>query len=183
MSGWGNVVGRKCPFRKFSIREVSHGESIRRGTVPSGKCQSGICPWGSVYWRTIQIPIYQWNFLRWTVLKSSTKEQWPTLFSKHSHKKRKDSLETRAKQAVLCLYVENQAILEPILPYRASKCKQTKEQDSEDYLWTHIFSFLRDYETFFLFSFFCQNANITGSNCAIIDCNLSKKHKLALSQK
>ena len=25
-------------------------------------------------------------------------------------------------------YVENQAILEPILLYRASKCKQTKEQ-------------------------------------------------------
>ena len=81
---------------------------------------------------------------------------------KHSQKKRKDSPETRA---VLCVYVENQAILEPILPYRASKCKQTKEVSSEDCLWTHIFTFLRDYYTFF--SFFCQNANITGSNCAI----------------
>ena len=31
-------------------------------------------------------------------------------------------------------YVENQAILEPILLYRASKCKQTKEQSSKDCL-------------------------------------------------
>ena len=38
----------------------------------------------------------------------------------HSHKKRKDSLETRAELAVLRTYVENHAILEPILLYRAS---------------------------------------------------------------
>ena len=42
------------------------------------------------------------------------------------HKKRKDSLETRVKRAVLRTYVHNQAILEPILLYRASKYKQTK---------------------------------------------------------
>ena len=30
------------------------------------------------------------------------------------------------------------------------------------------------------FSFFCQDPNKTGSNCAIIGCNLSKKHRLAL---
>ena len=52
------------------------------------------------------------------------------------------SLETRAEPAVLCTYVENQAILELILLYQASKCKETKEQGSEDYLWTHIFIFL-----------------------------------------
>ena len=99
---------------------------------------------------------------------------------KHSHKKRKDSLKTRARPAVLCIYNENQAILEPIRLYRLSKFKQTKEQASEDCLWTHIFAFLRDYYTFF--SFFCHNANITGLNCAIIACHLSKKHKLTLSQ-
>ena len=44
----------------------------------------------------------------------------------HSHKKQKDSLATRAKRAVLRAYVENQAILEPILLYRASNYKQTK---------------------------------------------------------
>ena len=44
----------------------------------------------------------------------------------HSHKKQKDSLETQAERAVLHAYVENQAILEPILLYRASKYKQTK---------------------------------------------------------
>ena len=69
----------------------------------------------------------------------------------HSHKKRKDSLETRAEPAILCVYVEYQAILEPILLYRASKCKQTKEQGSEDCLWTHIFIFLRNYNPFFFF--------------------------------
>ena len=51
-------------------------------------------------------------------------------------------METRAEQAVLHIYVENQAVLEPILLYRASKCKQAKEQGSEDCLWTHIFTFL-----------------------------------------
>ena len=52
------------------------------------------------------------------------------------------SLETRAEPAVLRTHVENQAILEPILPYPASECKQPKEQVSEDCLWTHIFTFL-----------------------------------------
>ena len=60
----------------------------------------------------------------------------------HNHKKRKDSLETRAELVVLCTYVENQAILEPILLYLGSRVKQTKDQDSEDCLWTHIFTFL-----------------------------------------
>ena len=45
-----------------------------------------------------------------------------------------DSLETRAEPVVLRTYVENQAILEPILLYRGSKCKQTKEQDNEECL-------------------------------------------------
>ena len=40
---------------------------------------------------------------------------------KHSHKKQKDSLETRTE--LLRTYVENQPILEPILLYRASKSK------------------------------------------------------------
>ena len=53
-----------------------------------------------------------------------------------------DSLETQAELAGLHIYVENQAILKPILLYRVSKCKQTKQQGSEDWLWTHIFTFL-----------------------------------------
>ena len=52
-----------------------------------------------------------------------------------------DSLETRTEQAVLRSYVENQAILEPILLQQASKGKQTKEQGSEDCLWTQLFFF------------------------------------------
>ena len=64
-----------------------------------------------------------------------------------------DSLEMRAELVVLCIYVENQAILEPILLYRGSKCKQTKEQGSKDCLLTHIFTFLEHYcQLFFLFS-------------------------------
>ena len=39
----------------------------------------------------------------------------------------KVSLETRAERAALTPYVENQAILEPILLYRASKYKQSKK--------------------------------------------------------
>ena len=95
----------------------------------------------------------------------------------HSHKKRKDSLEARAELAVLRTYVENQPILEPILLYRASKCKQTNQQGSQHCLWTHIFTFLKDYCQLFFFS---QDESKTRSNCAIIGCNLSKKHKLAL---
>ena len=30
------------------------------------------------------------------------------------------------------------------------------------------------------FSFFCQDANKTRSNCAIVGCSLSRKHKLTL---
>ena len=45
-----------------------------------------------------------------------------------SHKKPKDSLEKRAEPVVLRSHVENQAKVEPILPYRASKCKQTQKQ-------------------------------------------------------
>ena len=71
----------------------------------------------------------------------------------HSHKKRKDSMETRAKLAILCSYVHNQAMLEPILLSRASKCKQTKEQGSEDCLWTHFFlPFYKIIVSFFLSS-------------------------------
>ena len=45
----------------------------------------------------------------------------------YSHKKCKDSIETRAKWAVLRPYVENQAILKPILLHRASKYKTVFE--------------------------------------------------------
>ena len=50
--------------------------------------------------------------------------------SYHSHKKRKDTLETRTELAVLRNYVKNQSTIEPIFVYRASKCKQTKEWGS-----------------------------------------------------
>ena len=70
----------------------------------------------------------------------------------HSHKKRKDSSEPRAELAVLRIYVEKQGLLESISLYRASKCTQTKEQGSEDCLWTHIFTFLCDDYQFFFFS-------------------------------
>ena len=46
------------------------------------------------------------------------------------HKKWKDNQKTQAKTAVSCSYVENQAILEPILFYVDSKCKQNQRQGS-----------------------------------------------------
>ena len=66
--------------------------------------------------------------------------------SKHSQKKRKVNLEIRLEVAFLRPYVEKRAILEPILLYSVSKCKQTKEE---------VLVYL-------CFSFLCQDANITG---------------------
>ena len=83
---------------------------------------------------------------------------------------RTDSLETRAELAILCTYVENQAILEPILLYQGLKCKQTKEQSNKDCLWTHIFPFYKIIVSFF--SSFCQDADKTRSNRAISGYNL-----------
>ena len=91
----------------------------------------------------------------------------------------RNSLETRAKLAVLRTYVENQAILEPILLYRASKCKQTKEQAARTVYGLIFLPFYKIIVSFFSFS--CQDANKTRSNCAMIGCNLSKKHKLTRS--
>ena len=69
------------------------------------------------------------GYLRYVVLLNSR-----ITWLEHSHKKRKDSLETRGELAVLRSYIKDQAILEPILLYRASKCKQTEKQGSEDCL-------------------------------------------------
>ena len=41
---------------------------------------------------------------------------------------------------------------------------------------SYFYRFIRLLSAFFL----CQDAKKTRSNCAIIDCNLSKKHKLTL---
>ena len=41
-----------------------------------------------------------------------------------------DSLETRTQLAVLRTYIENQTILEPILLYRESKCKNANKTRS-----------------------------------------------------
>ena len=82
----------------------------------------------------------------------------------HSHKKRKASLETRAKLAVLSTYVENQVTLGPILLYRASKHKQMKRPSYQDCLGTPI---LPSYVTNIrVFSFLCQDTNMPGSNFA-----------------
>ena len=46
----------------------------------------------------------------------------------HSHKKRKDSLETQAELPVLRTYAENQAKLESILLYHASNVNKPKKR-------------------------------------------------------
>ena len=60
----------------------------------------------------------------------------------HSNKKRKDSLETRAELAVLRIYVENQAILEPILLYQASNANKTKRRAARTVYELIFFTFL-----------------------------------------
>ena len=60
---------------------------------------------------------------------------------RNGNEKQKDSLETRADLVVLRTYVENQAILQPILLYRALKCKQTKEHGKVDCFLTPNFTF------------------------------------------
>ena len=42
----------------------------------------------------------------------------------------------------------------------------------------YFYLFIRLLSAFFLF--FCQDANKTRSNCTIVSCNLSKKHKVTL---
>ena len=114
--------------------------------------------------------MWEWNIAELSSLKS--------IFN-HSHKKKKDSLETQAELAVLRSYVENQATLEPILLYRASKCKQTKELGKRGLFMDPYFNlFIRLLSVSFIF--FCQDKNKTRSNCAIMGCNLSKKYKLTL---
>ena len=71
--------------------------------------------------------------------------------SNHIYKKRKDSLKTRAKLAVICTYIENQAILEPFLLYRASNCKQRGGQ-RRLFIDPYFYLFMRLLSAFFLFS-------------------------------
>ena len=59
-------------------------------------------------------------------------------------------METRAEVAVLRTYLEKQAILEPILFIVHQNVNKPK-RGSEGCLWTHIFTFLCDYQGFFLF--------------------------------
>ena len=80
---------------------------------------------------------------------------------KHSQKKQKGSLQARVELPVLRTYVENQAILEHFLLSRGSKCKQTKEQDSKDCLWTYVFTFFKVYcQLFFFFLSRCKQNKI-----------------------
>ena len=96
---------------------------------------------------------------------------WYTSFD-HSHKKRKDSLETRTETFILRAYIENQ---ESTLLCHASKYKQTENQDSRT---AYGLTFLTFYEIIiFVFSFLRQEMNIPESNCLIIACDLSQKHK------
>ena len=100
----------------------------------------------------------------------------------HSHKKRKGSLEARVEPAVLHTYVENQATPESIphsflLASNVSKPRAARTVYGTMFLpfYVIIVSFFRH-----CIFFFSQDANKAESNCAIIGCNLSEKHKLTL---
>ena len=77
--------------------------------------------------------------------------------------------------AVLRIYVENQAMLEPFF--------FTGHQNVNKQKWRTVYGliFLPFYKIIIsFFSFLCQDTNKTRSNFAMIGCNLSKKHKLTL---
>ena len=114
-----------------------------------------------------------WKYA-YTQLMSHYRQVW-RIVCEHSHKKR--IVWKHNPNWPFYAFVENQAIIESILLYRGWKCKQTKEQGSED-MDPYYYIFIRLLSVFF--SFFCQDANKTKSNCAIMGCNLSKKHKLTL---
>ena len=62
-----------------------------------------------------------------------------------------DSLETRAELAVLRPYVENQAILEPILLYRTSKCNKLKSRAARTVYGLIFLPFCKIIVSFFIF--------------------------------
>ena len=87
-------------------------------------------------------------------------------------------MERRAEQAVLRTYVENQAILELILLYRASKCKKKQGAGQRGlFMGPYFYLFIRLLSAFFLFMSRCKQNKI---KLSIIGCNLSKKHKITL---
>ena len=97
----------------------------------------------------------------------------------HSHKKRKDRLETQAEGAVLCAYIENHAILEPILLYRASKYNKQKCRAIKTVTEVLFFLLIRLISGFFLSSFKIpafQDQTLS-KKC----CNFSKKQISTIS--
>ena len=104
----------------------------------------------------------------------------------HSHKKH--NLETRTKLAVPRTYVENQAITnhsslffgkeEPFFFTGHQNVHKLKSRPARTVYGLIFLPFYKIIVSFFSFS--CQDANKTRSNCAMIGCNLSKKHKVAL---
>ena len=75
-----------------------------------------------------------------------------TSILEHSHKKRKDSLGTRTERAVLLAYVENHAILKPILLCRASKHNKRKGRAIKTVSELPFFFLCNSYQAFFLSS-------------------------------
>ena len=62
-----------------------------------------------------------------------------------------DNLEAWAKLAVLHTYVENQAIVEPILLYRASKCTNQRAWQRGLFMDSYFHLFIRLLSAFFLY--------------------------------
>ena len=80
--------------------------------------------------------------------------------------------------AVLRTYVKKQAILESVLLYRHQNVNKPKRRAARTVYGVIFLPFYKIIISFF--SFLCQDAIKTRSDCAIIGYNLSKKHKLTL---
>ena len=142
LQNYGSVCKGNCLLKTMLLKIF--GEALKRKKSrqnrPSWKCSEEtrvLFIFNSYSSNSIQ------NIINETLCKTPTFQLicWWGNFV-HSHKIQKDSLETRAELAILRTYGEKKAILELILLYRASKCKQAKEQGSEDCLWTRSFTFL-----------------------------------------
>ena len=83
----------------------------------------------------------------------------------------KDSLETQTQPAVIYVFVENQAILKPILLYRAWKYKENWRLGRRTVYEPTFITFLWGKYKYFLY--IGQTVDMSGSNWAIIACDLS----------
>ena len=99
------------------------------------------------------------------------------------HKKRKDSMETRAKLAVLCTFGKTKLYKNPFFFIVYQNVEKPWSRAAKTVYETIFLPFYVVIISFFLFTIkmqiYCNRIKVC---CAITGCNYPKKHKLALYQ-